>query len=262
VINSVRGSDLHTHIFNPKNHGQMSWILANSNWVNFVSRDLQRRAIALVPDIRDRCSAFWNSIVPIEFDHLPKPALLNELSGVVIGSTGRFRGKKGMENLLDACTDLSAEVDITLLLVGDFVEKERDYWQQELATCPLGDRLRITGIVSREQALAYLPYLDIFAIPSLHDGCPNAMLEAMLAGCPIVGAKVDAIGEILADGVAGLMVEPGNTEDLKSALKQLATNPQQRQTLSQGSREKVLTDLAPDVERANWLNVYHHAFSA
>jgi L-malate glycosyltransferase len=259
VINSVRGSDLHTHIFNPKNHGQIAWILENSDWATFVSRDLQRRAIAITPSVQPKSSAFWNSIVPIEFAHLPKPALFDELSGVVIGSTGRFRGKKGMENLLDACSELSTEIDITLLLVGDFVDKERDYWQQELKHCTLGDRLRITGIVSRQEALAYLPHLDIFAIPSFHDGCPNAMLEAMLAGCPIVGTKVDAIGEILADGMSGLTVEPGDTDDLKAALKQLATNPEQRQSFSLGARKKVLTDLAPDIEKANWLNVYHRA---
>ena len=50
--------------------------------------------------------------------------------------------------------------------------------------------------------------MDIFAIPSLHDGCPNAMLEAMLAARAIVGAKVDAIGEILEDGVDALVVNP------------------------------------------------------
>lgn len=256
IINSVRGSDLHKHVFNPKTHGQIAWTLENSNWVTFVSQELQRRAIALVPTVQLKSSAFWNSIVPIDFEHLPKPALIDNLSGVIIGSTGRFRDKKGIEYLLDACADLSAELDLTLLLVGDFVEKERAYWNQEIHQSGLDNRLCITGITSRNDALAYLPHLDIFVIPSLHDGCPNAMLEAMLAGCPIVGSNVDAIGEILADGTSGLVVEPGNSDDLRAALMQLALQPELRRRLGSGAKQKVLTDLAPAVEQDNWRMVY------
>lgn len=105
VINSVRGSDLHKHIFNPKTHGQIAWILESSNWVTFVSRDLQRRAIAIVPSVKFKSSAFWNSIVPIDFTKFPKP---NLMPGVIIGSTGRFRDKKGIEYLLDACAQIKS----------------------------------------------------------------------------------------------------------------------------------------------------------
>ena len=258
VINSVRGSDLHKHIFNPKTHGQIAWILESSNWVTFVSRELQRRAIALVPSVEFKSSAFWNSIVPIDFTKFPKPNLMH--SGVIIGSTGRFRDKKGIEYLLDACAQIGSKIDLTLLLVGDFVDKERAYWEQQIQESGIGSRLQITGIKSREEALAYLPYLDIFVIPSLHDGCPNAMLEAMLAGCAIVGSNVDAIGEILADGTAGLLVEPGDTDSLATALKQLALNPQLRQTLGMKAKQMVTENLTPSVENQNWRFVYQQGF--
>ncbi|MBH8565426.1 glycosyltransferase [Nostoc sp. CENA67] len=256
VINSIRGSDLHKHIFNPKTHGQAVWILENSTWVTFVSQDLQQRAIAIAPSIQLKSSAFWNSINPIDFAKFTTPPKIQELSGIVIGSTSRFRDKKGIEYLLDACAEISQEINLTLLLIGDFIERERTYWEQEISNCGLGDRLHITGILSREEVLAYLPHLDIFAIPSLHDGCPNALLEAMLAGCAIVGTKVDAIAEILADGTAGLLVEPGNSEDLADALRKLATNPQLRQQLGKGAKQKVLQELTPVIESENWRNVY------
>jgi L-malate glycosyltransferase len=258
VINSVRGSDLHKHIFNPKTHGQITWVLENSAWVTFVSRDLQRRGIALAPSVQRKSAAFWNSIAPIDFTAFPKPTLIDQLSGVVLGSTGRFRDKKGIEYLLDACTQLS-DLDFTLLLIGDFVEKERPYWQQQIDAAGLGKRLHITGITSRAEALAYLPYLDIFVIPSLHDGCPNAMLEAMLAGCAIIGSDVDAIGEILADGTAGLAVAPGNADALAAAIRQLATDPELRHSLGVSAFTKALSHLAPEVEAQNWRMVYQCA---
>jgi L-malate glycosyltransferase len=256
VINSIRGSDLHKHVFNPKNHGQIAWILKNSDWTTYVSQDLRQRAIAIEPAVQQRSSAFLNSIVPIDFADLPKPPLMQELSGIVIGSSGRFRDKKGIEYLLEACASLSHEIDLTLLLIGDFVEKERDYWNQQIAASGIGDRLKVTGILSRAETLTYLPHLDIYAIPSLHDGCPNAMLEAMLAGCPIVGSNVDAIGEILADGAAGIAVNPGDSQDLAQAIRELTANPARRSRLGIGARQKVLNQLAPRIEKENWLTVY------
>ncbi|TFI52019.1 glycosyltransferase family 4 protein [Mastigocladus laminosus UU774] len=256
MINSVRGADLHKHIFNPKNHAQIAWVLENSDWVTFVSRDLQKRANAIAPSIKLKSSAFWNSIAPINFTKLLTPPLLQELSGIVIGSSGRFRDKKGIEFLLDACDELSKEINLTLLLIGDFVEKEQKYWQKELKQCGLGSRLRITGITTRQEALAYLPHLDIFAIPSLTDGCPNALLEAMLAGCAIVGTRVDAIGEIIEDGVNGLLVNPGSSAELKTALQSLATQPQLRQQLGTAAKIKAKQQLHSSIEQQNWLNIY------
>lgn len=259
VINSVRGNDLHKHIFHPKNHAQIAWILENSDWVTFVSRDLLKRASIIAPSVKLKSSAFWNSIAPINFEQLPTPSLVNELSGIVIGSLGRFRDKKGIEFLLDACAELGKELDLTLLLVGDFIEKEREYWQQQIQQSQIGHRLCITGITSRQEALAYLPHLDIFAIPSVHDGCPNSLLEAMSASRAIIGTRVDAIAEIIEHGVDGLLVNPGNTEELMAGLRYLATQPQLRQKFGAAAKTKVTQQLAPSVEYQNWINVYQRA---
>ena len=113
-----------------------------------------------------------------------------------------------------------------MLLIGDFIVKEKNYWQQELKNYDLGSRLQITGMNTRQETLAYLPHLDIFAIPSLTDGCPNALLEAMSAGCAIVGSNADAIGEIIEDGVSGLLVNPANSAELAAALRYLVDKPE------------------------------------
>ncbi len=259
VINSVRGNDLHKHIFHPKNHAQIAWILENSDWVTFVSRDLLKRASVITPSVKLKSSAFWNSIAPINFEQLPTPSLVNKFPGIVIGSLGRFRDKKGIEFLLDACAELGKDLDLTLLLIGDFIEKEREYWEQQVQQSQIGHRLCITGMTSRQEALAYLPYLDIFAIPSVHDGCPNTLLEAMLASRAIIGTRVDAIAEIIEDGVDGLLVNPGNTEELTAGLRYLATQPQLRQKLGAAAKIKVTQQLAPSVEYQNWMNVYQRA---
>ena len=261
VINSVRGADLHKHIFSPKNHGPISWVLENSDWTTFVSRTLQKRASLIAPASKSKSTAFWNSIAPINFEELPKPAKFNELPGLVIGTTGRFRGKKGIEFLLDACSKLSQEIELTLLLIGDFIKKEKSYWEQEVKNNDLGSRLQITGMNTRQETLAYLPYLDIFAIPSLTDGCPNALLEAMSAGCAIVGSNADAIGEIIEDGVSGLLVNPANSTELATALRYLADKPELRKQLGTSAKIKAQTELAPAIELDNWLSIYQRVLN-
>ncbi|MGB5897642.1 MAG: glycosyltransferase [Geitlerinemataceae cyanobacterium] len=256
VINSIRGADLHKHVFSPQQLAQVSWALENSDWVTFVSQDLMKRARVLVPQIASKSSAFLNSIYPISLEGLPKPKMLDRLKGTVIGSVGNFRDKKGLEYLFDACQNIQEQSEITLLFVGDFVGKEMGYWQKELANSNLTDRVVITGKISREEALAYLPYMDIFAIPSLHDGCPNALLEAMMAQRAIVGTNVDAIGEILEDGINGLLVNPRSSEELERALQQLISQPELRQKLGAVAQKTVFQKLNPEVEKQNWANIY------
>jgi L-malate glycosyltransferase len=262
IINSIRGSDLHKHIFNPKQHGQVAWTLENSDWVTFVSKDLQQRGCVLVPSLRTKSTAFWNSIQPLDFAKLPTPALVGKLRGTVIGSVGRFRDKKGLEYLLDACAEVIHDRDLTLLLVGDFADRERPYWEREVQNSGISDRVIITGMLERTQALAYLPYMDIFAVPSLHDGCPNALLEAMMAGCAVVGTNVDAIGEILKDGQDSLVVKPGSGTELAKAVRQLAGSPELRHQLGLSARTKVLKELAPEVEQENWNKIYQRVLGA
>ncbi|MEO1208327.1 MAG: glycosyltransferase [Cyanobacteria bacterium J06638_20] len=261
VINSIRGNDLHKHIFNPKQHGQIAWTLEHSDWVTCVNRDLQRRANVLVPGLEHRSSSFWNSIVPIDFDDVPVPPMIQTLrqrddTGLIVGSLGRFRDKKGIDFLIDACALVQHDLPVTLLLVGDFADKEKDYWDDLIQTSGFGDRIHITGMMSREEALTYLPHLDVFAIPSIHDGCPNAMLEAMLAGCAVIGTDVDAIGEILTDRHDAIVVPPSSSKAIAKALRTLTASPELRQRLGQAARETVLTQLAPAVEQANWAKVY------
>ncbi|MEB3342876.1 glycosyltransferase [Okeania sp.] len=257
VINSIRGSDLHKHIFDPQQHAQLCWTLEKASWLTFVSQDLCKRARMLVPNLEAKSSVFGNSIRPVDFDNFATPELVKNCRGMVVGSVGRFRNKKGLEYVLDACSQLTAEnVELTLLLVGDFVTGEQEYWHTELQNSRINDRIIVTGMLSRTEAIKYLPYMDVFMIPSLNDGCPNALLEAMLASRAIVGANVDAIGEILIDGVDGLVVNPGSSEELVVALRQLQRSPQLRQDLGKSARKKVLEQLAPAVEKENWAKVY------
>jgi glycosyltransferase involved in cell wall biosynthesis len=261
VINSIRGADLHRNVFDTKQFGQIHWALEHSNWLTFVSRELEQRAHILAPSVRDRTSAFWNSIVPIDFDRIDKPAAVSGLDGTVIGTFGNLRDKKGIDFLIWACAELAPRVDLTLLLVGDFIEKEKAHWEEFIRKSGIAERIVITGRLPREQALGYHHLTDIFAIPSLRDGCPNALMEAMLAGQPIVGSSADAIGEILQHDENALVVRPGHTGDLVDNLERLATDKALQRRLGTAARRTALEDLSPGREQENWLGVYEQVMA-
>ena len=174
---------------------------------------------------------------------------------------GRFRDKKGLEYLLEACADLKKTMPLTLLLVGDFAERERPYWEAAIRDSGMTDNTVVTGMVPRIEGMAYLRYVDVYAIPSLHDGCPNALLEAMLAGRAIVGTTVDAIGEILDHNYNGLVVTPGSSAELKNAILTLAQSPELRQRFGQTAQATAHQQLSPMVEQRNWARVYRQVLT-
>jgi glycosyltransferase involved in cell wall biosynthesis len=91
--------------------------------------------------------------------------------------------------------------------------------------------LHLLGL--RSDVAAVLASADIFVLPSLSEGLPLALLEAMFSGCPIVASDVGDVGVALAQGNAGLLVEPGNAAALAAALDALLSDPQRAAELGE-----------------------------
>jgi glycosyltransferase involved in cell wall biosynthesis len=104
--------------------------------------------------------------------------------------------------------------------------------------------------------------MDVFAFTSLHDGCPNTVLEAMLAGVPIVATRAGAVPELIEDGKHGLLVRPGSAIELNEALlKMLDANTNSQEYGSQ-AREQALSQFAPDLELEAYWGVYQECLNS
>jgi glycosyltransferase involved in cell wall biosynthesis len=80
---------------------------------------------------------------------------------------------------------------------------------------------------------------DLFAMPSLSEGLPVALLEAMARGLPIVVSRVGGVPEIATDGVDALLVEPGDAAELASRLADLVEDPERRRQLGEAAVRRV-----------------------
>jgi sugar transferase (PEP-CTERM/EpsH1 system associated) len=153
-----------------------------------------------------------------------------------IGTVGRFVEPKGYTYLLDAVVNLRSQLpDVKALLVGDGVLRRP--MEEKAEALGLSDAVIFTGI--RRDVPEILTLLDVFVLPSLWEGLPIALLEAMAAGLPVVATRVGGVPEVVVDGVTGLLVPPRDPEALSKAILKLLQNSDLRQKMGRSGRERV-----------------------
>jgi glycosyltransferase involved in cell wall biosynthesis len=149
----------------------------------------------------------------------------------VVAVLGRVTGWKGQDLVIRALAQLPADAHAIVAGAPWRGEERHGRELQELAiSLGVGDRTHFTGIL--EQPGLAFGAADVVAVPSKQaDPLPNAALEAAAAGCCVVGANHGGIPEIIEDGRTGVLVEPGSTHALATALAGLREDPARRERL-------------------------------
>ena len=148
---------------------------------------------------------------------------------------GRLDPVKGHTYLLDAFAVLAPRFpDLHLALVGDgeLLPELRCRAQQSGLTD------RVLFLEWREDVPDLLLAFDLFVFPSLSEGMGRGLVEAMAAGLPIVATRVCSIPEVLAEGEAGCLVEPGSALALARGIETLLLDPELRSRLAKAARER------------------------
>jgi glycosyltransferase involved in cell wall biosynthesis len=159
---------------------------------------------------------------------LPRTALCARFGvpedAMIIGSIGRLTYQKGFDVLLDALAQLT-HMNVHLIVAG--TGEERDRLHKQARRLGIDRRVHLVGY--RRDIPQWLGALDVYVQPSRFEGSPNALLEAMAAGCPIVATEVDGNSELIADGIHGWLVQADHVGSLAGALGEaLANRPEAR----------------------------------
>ena len=126
----------------------------------------------------------------------------------VIGFVGNLVPEKGPDVLLDAFGRIAAERrSAHLAFVGD--GRLRSDLERRTSAMSLGERVTFAGFQEPDAVARWMRAADVVCIPSHREGCPNAMLEALASGRPVVASRVGGIPDIIVDRRNGLLVEPG-----------------------------------------------------
>jgi len=158
---------------------------------------------------------------------------------------GRVVPLKGVHNLIQALTALKEELLFHLTIVGPLYGPEYGGYEFTLRRLiqekGLSRRVTLTGNISdrRELEKHYLQS-DLFVLPSMTEGTPKAILEAMAYGLPVVASRVGGIPLVVRDGRDGVLIDPRNPIDLQSALRRVLGDRQKMRLMGQSGRERSL----------------------
>ncbi len=150
-------------------------------------------------------------------------------------SMGRLDAQKDHKILIDAVASLRGSRKPRCAIIGD--GPMRDRLRAQIRQLGLQRTVQLPG--ERGDVRCWLAACDIFVLPSLWEGLPNALLEAMALGLPVVASRVDGVPEAVTDGKDGLLVAPGNAATLSVALAKLMDDPELRRSLSQAARARM-----------------------
>lgn len=153
---------------------------------------------------------------------------------LVVTTVARLDEQKGVEHLVNVAIKLLPEFPRAhFAIVGDGPQAD----EMRRATASMDDRIHLLG--QRYNVPSILASSDLFVLPSLWEGMPNVVLEAMAAGLPVVASSVGGCPELIEDGVTGLLVEPGDEASLKRAITTLLIDPVKRQSFGAAARDRV-----------------------
>ncbi|MBD2177244.1 glycosyltransferase family 4 protein [Pseudanabaena sp. FACHB-1998] len=184
-----------------------------------------------------KTSIVYNGIEIDEFTNPIKRETARHILGIgnnefVFGNVGRLHEQKGHEYLLKAFSKIANHVH--LLVIGD--GELRESLLKLAEQLKISDRVNFLG--ARSNIREFLSAIDVFVLPSLWEGQPIALLEALAMGKPCIASDVDGISEIIVNHKNGYLVQPKDIEGLTKAMNLTIDSPE---TLQDFSKEGINT---------------------
>jgi len=173
---------------------------------------------------------------------------------ILLGMVGRIDKLKNQRCLIEVLPELIGKFgqNTKLILIGDGCLKES--LQGKVKNMHLDKNVNFMG--ERSDIAGLLPVLDVFLLPSLAEGLPVSVIEAMACGLAIVASRVGGIPELIQDGENGILIDPKKKEDLLQAIIKLLNDKEQRQIMGQRARNKFIESFSLDRMINNYQAIY------
>lgn len=215
-------------------HAIGKWIFSNSTLIRCLHKD-DAAELAKFGTPLDKIRIIPNAVDTDLF----KPSEKREENSLIW--VGRMVPEKGLTYLIKALNIVVKEhslKDISLKLVGD--GPQLPFLLKLVRKFDLSKYVRFLGSRSRKEVANMLARSSLFVFPSLREGMPLSVLEAMSCGLPVIGSRVIGLKNLVVDGHNGLLVPPRDPRSLANAIALLITDSTLKERLSKNAREYVL----------------------
>ncbi len=191
-----------------------------------------------------------NNYAVIRLGVVDIPAATKQKGGALVFiATSRLVADKGIGELIDAFKSLNNPAAI-LRLCGDGPDAAH-------FKTMAGDTKNIEFMGHVDDIAGALQQADVFVQPTYREGLGISVLEAERAGLPVIASNVDAMPEVVEDGVSGILVTPKNAQDLAAAMDRLAKNAELRTTMGNAGRQIYLDNFQLDkIAKEKFLPLY------
>ena len=204
-----------------------AWVLRNSTRVVCLTKSdavevanlgVTKRNITVIP----------SAVEPSQY----KPG---DVTGISILWVGRFVAEKGLDTLIEAVSKMRKPPSLRVVMVGDGPKRNELVAMAQKANLP--DTFAFRSNASRDEVAVLLGEAAVFVLPSLREGLPLALLEAMASGKLVVASNLPSVREVLGD--AGLYFASGNSDELAERLEQAIGDTQLRREKGRAARRVV-----------------------
>jgi glycosyltransferase involved in cell wall biosynthesis len=187
----------------------------------------------------------YNGLDPDTMSFISSKEARRELeigSDPVIGTVANFYKTKGLEYLIEAAKEVTRENPQTkFVIVGE--GRLRSRLEKMIKKHGLENNVFLKGRIPN--AYKYLKAFDAFVLPSLKEGFPWIILEAMAAELPITATKVGALPEIISNKEDGFLIEPGDVKELAGKIKWIIDNPDKAKAMGIRAKAKLAEKFSP-----------------
>lgn len=201
----------------------------------------------LISNLPDKCFIVipnWIDIAPYTEIFELKNYEAQKLTILFLGWIERF---KGIYDLIEASYRYRDDLrDVRVMICGKGSELSRA--QQRVSELGISDIIEFHGWVKGNEKLSALRQAEIFVLPSHREGLPNALLEAMASGLAVISTRSGGIPSVLKNDSLGILVEPGDIEELGRAILELVHHPEKRVCLGKNARDHIAKNY--DIQQA------------